>query len=454
MSDITLVNLSYRFKEQREPGSPVPLGCLYLVSALEEKGYAVDFKDYPLDSRDRSLSIDSLVSFLSASSDVLGVSCCSDSLPTALAALKKVKAEAPQKYIILGGVGPTGTAAEILRNFPFIDVIVKGEGEKTIVEIMDRHRSGIGEPPAINGIAYHTQEGVYLNPPRERIKDLDKISLPAYHKINPAAYSNLGLVTARGCLYRCDFCDAAPFWHNQVIRRDIEKIIRELKTFHVHYPHQTVQLYDETFTMDKKRVLRFCRRLKEENLDLRWSVMTRIDLVDKELMKEMSAAGCCTVLYGMESGSDRLLHKMGKKYNTREAKEKILHSLDYFQVLTPVIWGFPFETTADFYETMEFAASVSEMGAVPLLNLLTPFSLSPLYAKYKDTLKFSRELYEACHLIQDEEVIGLIAKHPHIFPGSCYYEESNVPEKYPIAKGYENPVSAINLYTGSFPGNC
>ncbi|MCU0286971.1 MAG: B12-binding domain-containing radical SAM protein [Acidobacteria bacterium] len=440
MRNITLVNLNYGFKEWQKADSFIPIGCLYLVSALEEKGYQVDFKDYQINAASRSLSTGPLVSFLNNSGDVLGVSCSSDSLPMALVALKKVKAGNPRKYIILGGIGSTGAAQEILKKFPFVDVIAQGEGEKTIIEIMERLQTGNRDMKGIKGIAYRLKGEVYVNPPRERIKDLDKNPLPAYHKINPLDYTNLGLVTARGCSYRCVFCDATPFWHNQVIRRDIEKVIQELKLFHIHYPGQTVQFYDEAFTMDKKRVLRFCRRLQEEDLSIRWGVTTHIDLMDKESMKEMSAAGCQTVLYAIESGSDQLLHKMGKKYNAREAKEKIMQSLDYFYVWTPIIWGFPFETTADFYETMEFAAFVFEIGGMPLVYLLPPFELTTLYARYKDTLKFSRELYNACHPIQDEEVISLIAENPQIFPRFCYYEESNALEKYPIAKGYEYPL--------------
>lgn len=441
MNTITLVNLSYEFKEQRNQDRLLPLGLLHLVSALEEKGYDVDFKDYRINAIDRSFNTGILASYLNNllnSYNVMGVSCCSDTLPLTLTALKKVKKESPHKFIILGGIGPTGMAKEILENFPFIDIIVKGEGEMTIVELLDRLRSNPADLSGIKGIAYRSKKDIYVNPPRERIKDLDKLPLPAYHKINPSDYTNLGLISARGCPYRCTFCDAASFWDYRVIRRDIEKIIQEIKTFHGHYPGSIVQFYDETFTLDKKRVLRLCHRLKEENLDIKWSAMTQIDLIDKELMKEMSASGCQMVFYGIDSGSDQVLQRMGKKYNTREAKDKILRSLDYFQVRTLLIWGFPFETMTDFYETMEFAAFVSEIGGVPLVYLLAPFSHSSLYGQYQDTLKFSRELYNACHLIQNEDVIELIVKHPKLFPGFCYYEGGNVLEKYSIAKGYES----------------
>lgn len=443
MSDMTLVNLSYGFKERGDPESLVPLGSLYLVSALEEKGYTVDFRDYQLDTRGQQYKTQSLVSFLDSSARVIGISCCSDSLPLALVALKKLKEQDPGKYIILGGVGPTGVSHEILEHFPYIDMIVKGEGEQTIVDVMDRLRnSGTiragHEWRQVPGIDYRQGEMIYRNPPRKRIQNLDELPLPAYHKITPGNYTNLGLTSARGCPYQCVFCDAAPFWDYHVTRRDIENVIEEIKLFHVHYPGQTIQVYDETFTLDKQRVLRFCRRLKEEHLDIRWSVMTRIDLVDDELMAEMSGSGCHMVLYGIESGSDDVLQKMGKHYTAHEAKEKIRRSLSYFQVWAPLIWGFPFETTADFHKTMEFAADISKIGAVPLLYLLAPFPLSPLYRQYKDTLKFSRELYDDSHLIKDEEVIALINKHPALFPGFCYYEGGDVPRKYPIAKGYES----------------
>lgn len=435
MSDMTLVNLTFGFKERGDPHSLIPLGCLYLVAALEQQGFRVDFRDYQLNTLKNPFKTETFLSFLEGAADIIGISCCSDLLPLVVAAARKWKAERPEATIILGGVGPTGVAKELLENFPFIDIVVKGEGERTVVELMNRLGSG-GDLAGIEGLGFRQGEKVYLNPPRPRVDDLDELPLPAYHAVNPEEYQILGLVSARGCPYRCGFCDAAPFWEYRVSRRSLDSVMREIESFHARYPGKKMQFYDETFTLNKARVLELCRRLKEAKLGIQWSVMTRVDLMDRELMAAMSESGCYMVLYGIESGSDRVLQKMGKKYTVKEAKEKIVQSLDYFWVWTPVIWGFPFETMADFEETMTFVAEVTKTGAVPLLYQLAPFPLSPLYAQYKETLRFSRELYDSCHLIHNDEVLNLIAAYPKLFSGYCHYEPGNVPAKYAAAREY------------------
>ncbi len=435
MADITLVNLSYSFKEREDPDSLVPLGCLYLAAALEQNGYQVDFRDYQFVSRRQPFKTVSLLSFLHNSAAVVGISCCSDLLPLAIAAMKRFKDENPQKIVILGGVGPTGVADQIMEHFPFIDIVVRGEGERTVVDIMDR----LGDPAdlaGVQGIVYRQGGQVKKTPSRPRIQFLDREPLPAYHAVNLDNYQVLGLVTARGCPYRCGFCDAAPFWERQVVRREIEHVIREIKQCHALFPGKKIQLYDETFTLDKKWVLEFCLRLKDEGLDIQWSVMTRVDLMDEQLMAAMAGSGCFMVLYGIESGSDDVLGKMGKTYKIEEAKKKIRQSLAYFWVWTPVIWGFPFETMEDFHLTLRFVDEVAAAGAVPLLYQLAPFPMSPLYAQYRETLEFSRQLYESCHLVHNPEVMGLIESFPMLFSGFCHYRAGNVPGKYPEAKNH------------------
>jgi radical SAM superfamily enzyme YgiQ (UPF0313 family) len=436
MADITLVNLSYSFKEREDPQSLVPLGSLYLIAALERKGYRVDFRDYQLNRFDEPFRTESLVTFMERSGDMLGVSCCSDLLPFALAALERVKAGSPGKRIILGGVGPTGVAEQIVELFPFIDIVVVGEGERTLVDLVDIVDSvdfvdRVGLVPGIvfcrDGVAFRTAS-------RPRILDLDGEPFPAFHVVDLGEYQVLGLVSARGCPFRCGFCDAAPFWEYRVSRRSVDCVVREIKEIHSRFPGKNIQLYDETFTLSKGRVLAFCRRLKEEGLDVRWSVMTRVDLMDEELMEAMADSGCFMVLYGIESGSDRVLAQMGKRYTVAGARETIKRSLDYFWVWTPVIWGFPFESMEDFFLTLDFVEEVTADGAVPLLYQLAPFPLSPLYSQYKETLEFSPELYRSCHLIHNPEVMELIESYPTVFSGFCHYRPGHVPAKYPEAR--------------------
>ncbi len=427
--EVTLVNGVF---EAHQRFSPV--GPLYVASVLEKQGYQVDFREYQLNDLKNPFDVGNFLSFLDNSCDITGISCYSDFLPIVLLAVEKLKQAQPEKIIILGGEGPSGVAEEILEHFPFVDMIVKGEGERTIVELMQCLEAG-GDLGLVKGISFRRGSQVYVSPARELVADLDTIPFPAHDKLNFAGYQMVGMTSSRGCPFRCTFCDVAPFWGHRFRARSVENIIEEIKLLKYEYGQNAITFYDELFTFNRKRVLEFCRKLKEENLNIQWSCLARIDSMDETLMQGMAENGCNMVSYGVESGSNKVQQAMRKRLTREKIKEMISLSLKYFEYIqTFFVWGFPFETMADFQETMDLIACVSELGTYPTVGYLAPFPFSRLYQENKEGLRFSRKIYLDSHANTDTEVVDLIERYPTVFPGFYVWESSLMEEKYEVAK--------------------
>ncbi|WP_456474597.1 B12-binding domain-containing radical SAM protein [Candidatus Pyrohabitans sp.] len=434
-NDITLANLVLAPDNE----SFVPIGPLYLVSSLEEGGYNVDFRDYQLNGFKDPLTPESILAFLGDSSDVVGISCIFNMLPSVLMAVEELKKRHPEKKIILGGPGPTGVAEHILRHFPSVDVVVRGEGEKTIVELLDRLDRDMKN---VRGICYRDGNRVRVNPPQERIKELD--TLPAYHRIKFKEYANVGVMTSRGCPYRCSFCEVSPLWGHTNYQRSIENVMEELSLLRDKYGVESIRFCDDTFVLSRKRVLEFCSEIRKEGLDIRWACMGRVNLMDRELMGEMRRAGCRGVQYGVESGSNRVLQKINKGFTKQMAGDVILKSVEYFEhVISTFIWGFPFESMEDFYETIFFMSSLAEAGSKIKFFLLSPSPLSQLYRDYRDNLRFSEELCSELvwkgydNFINKKKISAMIRAYPEIFPDFYYIDSGNIHKKYQLLKNSE-----------------
>jgi anaerobic magnesium-protoporphyrin IX monomethyl ester cyclase len=428
---ITLVN----FVPSLTGNTTLPLGPLYITSVLEQAGCEVDFRDYQMAPYRRLLTRRNMLDFLSDSRPALGISCFFNTLPFILPCLQMIKAESPEKTIILGGAGPSSVAEKLIRRFPFIDLIVRGEGENTVLDLAN------GVPYAdIAGIVYRREGDVVVNPLRERIRHLDCLPLPAYHKISIADYAHVGVIAARGCPYHCSFCEVAPLWGRQTEQRSASNVVSEIKLLHERYGVRSIRINDDTFVLDRSWVLDFCRAIKSEQLDITWRCMGRINLMDEDLLAAMVDAGCVGIQYGVESGSESVLKRIGKQISVPQAQDVIEMSVRYLEhVVTTFMWGFPFESMEDFYETLYFMGKVAEAGASIKLLLLSPSPLSQVYQEYAQQLRFSEK--RVSNLLQGgfeneiapeekDGILGTILQNPDVFPGFFYVDAPDIEKKF------------------------
>jgi anaerobic magnesium-protoporphyrin IX monomethyl ester cyclase len=415
MADMTIANLFYDVPDRENRVGYVPIGPLYVASALEKAGYEVEFRDYLVASAayPDPLSAASVCSFLEDSADIIGIGCASELLPLTILSVQELKRRQPHKTVILGGIGPAGAAEEILTRFPFVDMVVRGEGEATMTEVLARLRQR-REPAGVAGLSYRRGERVTANPDRPRIDSLDDLPFPAYQRVKLEHYAHLGIYSGRGCPYACTFCDVAPFWLRRNVARSVDNLVEEIGLLMQTVKQGTFDIMDDIFVLDRQRVLDFCEALRAKNLEVEWACCGRIDLMDEELMARMADSGCTWIFYGIESGSDRVLKKIRKGFSREEARDIIIRSGRYFQVVTSLMWGFPFETLRDFDDTADFISFMKDRECGVDLYLLAPLPFSPLYEAYRRDLELVPEKCRRLFGAGDRQMLDFIRDYPGV----------------------------------------
>jgi len=233
-ADLTLVNLNMlfmRYGEEVERELHVPLGPLYLTRALEDAGYRVDFRDYQCVPSDDPFDLDVFLDFLADPAPVIGLSCMANLLPFTLLAMRALRQRYPDRRLVLGGVGSKAVEEKILDRFPWIDVICRGEAERTGPELLEALRQG-GDLARVDGISFRADSRIVHTPDRQRIADLDAIPFPAFEKVDLARYAGYGMMTSRGCPYPCTFCSVAPVWNLESYSRSPRNIVDEMAFLH------------------------------------------------------------------------------------------------------------------------------------------------------------------------------------------------------------------------------
>jgi len=415
MADITIANMFYP-RDGARTGGYVPVGTLYVTAALESAGYEVEFRDYQTvtDSFGDPMDPRVMESFLEDSADVLGIGCASELLPPVLTAVNQIKRKFPRKKVLMGGVGPTGAVGDIIRQFPAVNYVALGEGERCAVRLMSRLKEKRGKGRMPGGIAYRRKREPVAAPPEAGLPLSDESLFPAYHRVDMDKYGHVGIYSSRGCMYRCTFCDVAPFWGQTHRVRRVEDVADEIQFLEEVYGRRTFDIMDDIFVLDRERTLSFCREIRRRRLDVEWACCGRVDLMDDALMAEMADSGCRWMFYGLESGSSRVLKMIRKGFTASKAREAVVATQRYFPVVASLMWGFPFESLEDFIATVKMVEFLKANGCAVDLYLLAPLPLSALYREYADNLVEASEGYERVFGDRFPEMKRFVRRYPGV----------------------------------------
>ncbi|MEI6126946.1 MAG: radical SAM protein [Pseudomonadota bacterium] len=366
MKNILLINPPLFFSNGEPKTLDVsvpPLGLLYLATYINT--YSSDFRAKVIDMGAENFSLSRLSSIMREENPFsIGISSMTPQLQGAVETAQAVKKVKPDVKIFLGGPHISADTDFINRHRALFDYAITGEAEKSLLESLENllHKRPI---PVI-------QAG-------QAIEDLDTIPLPDMELIKREKYCKTqSMLFSRGCPFKCYYC-SRPSISKKVRYRSVENLIAEI---HQTYKHSggSINFQDDTFTMDRKKIVELCHALQHEGLKVIWECNTRIDLVDDELLGLMKNAGCSSINFGIESGSERVrkdvIHK-GDFTNIKikevfdQCKRHKIKIVCYFMI------GHPTETKSELQETktMILSSGIDLLG----LSIPTPFPGSPLY---------------------------------------------------------------------------
>jgi radical SAM superfamily enzyme YgiQ (UPF0313 family) len=334
----------FKLRDIADDDNSYSLGLSYLHSIIEDSGYLIDTKNYNTSQNDTAfLEIKNKI--IEYRPDYLLLQMFTMNRKTSYAVLKIARDLNKDMKIIVGGIHATIMYEQLLRNFD-IDYIVLGEGEETIIELLSALDSG-ADISAIKGIAYKRNEKVIKNPDRELIKDLDKLPFPKHSLFVTPKRTIACILTSRGCPFKCNFCCLHTISKQIYRKRSVANIISEIEELMKDFPNiNTIQIADDTFTLDQNRVVEFCKEIVKRNIKLNFYCSARIKPTSREMFEWMEKAGFNYIGFGLETGCQKLMDSIHKNITKEDVREtfRALKTIKKINVTTFMMLGFPGET--------------------------------------------------------------------------------------------------------------
>jgi anaerobic magnesium-protoporphyrin IX monomethyl ester cyclase len=376
---ITLVNPPYPLNAHSHPPF-IPLGLAYLGAVAEQAGHQVTV----IDCQGERLSYDAFRSRIAqVPSDIIGVTATTLLYNSAKQILTISREVHPDAVTIIGGSHVSFWDTNALQECPALDVVVRREGETTFLEII-QHLIEKKNLTGVLGLTFRAKDGAIIrNEDRPFLHDLDSLPSPAYHLLPLDSYHRMGktifpIVTSRGCVQWCDFCSTVRMFGRGYRVRSPKKVVDDMEMLLNKYGESQFTFYDDAFTINRNHTLEMCADIKARKLNVEWDCETRVDAVDKELLEKMRDAGCITIWFGVESGSEKILGKMHKKINRDQVRDafKMAQKAGMMTIASAVI-GFPGETEETAWETINFINSLNpdDIGCY----VATPYPGTPMY---------------------------------------------------------------------------
>jgi anaerobic magnesium-protoporphyrin IX monomethyl ester cyclase len=328
------------------------LGLMYLSASLRRAGYTVRHIDHTFMERREVLEeIERL------KPSVIGVYCMITMQDEAFSLAEQVRGRA---LTIVGGPYPSGEPEKFLDSF---DLVAVGEGEETIVEVMEHLGDRCFED--VRGLVYRRGDEVVRTEARTRSKDMSQLPLPYRGDLPNQEYidywrrhwkdATTPLMSTRGCPFRCEFCHK-PVFGDLFRARAGGTVIEEMREIaELGYDH--VWMSDDLFTLNYKRTMELCQEIERAKLPLTWECLSRVTQVDYDLFAQMKRAGCKRIFFGIESGDEGVLKQMQKGIKPEQAREAVeacakagIKAAGFFMV------GYLGETPESLMKTIRFSS--------------------------------------------------------------------------------------------------
>lgn len=359
----------------------------YLAGFLKSEDITVLAIDAPFDGLSLNEVKDSLLKF---QPHVLGFTAMTHRIKHVAQVANELKKLFPESLFIIGGPHSTVVPARTLQEFPIFDVTVIGEGELTLLELvnsiqaysLDKNDGHITMVPAyrlasIKGIAWRFKDEIKVNEPRKPILNLDSLPFPDYTHVS-RRIEIYPIFSSRGCPHQCIFC--CRIHGNRLRVRSAKNIIKEIKDAIDKFNPKLLDFADDTLTLPKRRAMEICDLMIKEGLNkrIKWTALSRVTSVDQALFYKMKEAGCIKVDFGVESGNPDILKRIKKEITITDAKNAVrmakkagLKTGSYF------IIGHPYETIQTIRDTVKLATKLNT--STVSFGIMVPYPGTEVY---------------------------------------------------------------------------
>jgi radical SAM superfamily enzyme YgiQ (UPF0313 family) len=359
-----------------------PLTLLVVASILEKNDVEVQVLDMDAERLSYSQTLDRINEF---SPDLLGFTLSTYSFHPLLKWIEAFK-EDTGIPILAGGMHTDMYADEIMTH-QAIDYILLGEAETSVRDFVSAFKNG-RNMEGVKSLAYRKNGEVYIDRTVNIIDNIDDVPFPSLHLIKNDLYYNIltkrknftAMLSARGCPYRCTFCNQ---YQTPWRERSPDNLVAEIKYNYENFGIQEIDFYDTTFTANKKRAIAICEAIVRENLDISWTIRTRVDSVNERVLDALKSAGCHTVMYGIESSNREILKMMKKKISIERVEKTLKYTKDVgMDNLGFFMFGYPGETKETIKDTIRFSLDLPLDYAQ--YTVMVPYPDAEIYNYYRE----------------------------------------------------------------------
>jgi radical SAM superfamily enzyme YgiQ (UPF0313 family) len=376
-----------------------PIGLFHVAAVLKQNHHDVEVLNW----HDRTIPPEMIENALREKQpSVLGFSILHANRWGGIEIARMAKRINSQVTVVFGGVGATHLWKHFLQHFPEIDYIVLGEGEHSFLKLVDRlDGREPGELSAIAGIAFRCDGRPRRTAAAEPIRDLDALPMPA----KDFDFAHLALT--RGCVSDCRFCGSPRFWGRRVRSHSADYFVEQLETLQ-RRGRRFFFVSDDTFTLNRRRVIEVCRQIIQRRLGIHWAAISRVDAVDEEVLAWMRRAGCIQISYGVESGSAEIRRRLNKSINARQIREAFALTQRFgIMARAYFIYGCPGETAETIQESIDLMLAIQPLASV--FYILDLFPGTALYEDFKRRSQLSDDIW-----LERAEDIMYFETDPHL----------------------------------------
>ncbi|MEW6571498.1 MAG: radical SAM protein [Nitrospirota bacterium] len=361
----------------------VPIGLYYIGAILKENNYDVEILNWH-DINKTSHAIEEILR--KKKPDVLGFSIVNANRWGGIDIARIAKRILPEVTIVFGGIGATFLWKHLLKHFAEIDFVVLGEGENSFLNLVEHVKErNCGGIDKIKGIAFRSGEKIIRTAQAEMIHDLDQLPMPSKY------FEFQHLVSSRGCPSNCTFCGSPVFWGRRVRFHSPEYFVGQMEQLY----QKGINFFfvsDDTFTLNKNRVIGICQKIIEKGMNIRWVSISRVNHVDEEILYWMRKAGCIQISYGVESGSEKIRNVLNKKIRTDEIKKAFALTTHYgIMARAYFIYGSPGESRETIQETIKLIHEIKPLSVI--FYILDIFPGTALYEDFKNRTKLNDDVW-------------------------------------------------------------